>query len=68
MKTVKLYQVYDIDLDGERFCFNAKNEENAKDKLRGWLSYHGYLGLINNFKLSEVSEPYYHGNIHNDWV
>ena len=68
MKAIKLYQVTDTEFKSERFCFNAKNEEDAKDKLRNWLNRHGFMRIRDQFTLSEVMKPFYDNNIHNEWV
>ena len=68
MKLKKLYQVFDTATNSERFCFNAKSDDEALDKLSGWLRYQGLLSIKKQFCLNQVIAPKYPNNIHNEWV
>jgi hypothetical protein len=48
------------------FAFNAKSEENAKDKANDWARYHGKDLRDVRVRLSTYNEAQY--NLHNEWV
>lgn len=62
----KLYQVFEKQFNDEKFCFHAKNDEIAKNKLDKWTSYHDFSSNVYNIK--KVNAPKYKNNIHNEWV
>ena len=68
MKPKNLFQVFDKELNSERFCFTAKTLEEAKEKFNGWLRRHGYLPIKELFSLIQVTSPEHPNNIHNEWV
>jgi hypothetical protein len=63
---MKLYQLFDKDFNDEKFCFNAKDYNEAKLKACKWSEYHGYM--VCNYDINEVKGSIYQNNIHNEWV
>ncbi len=52
---------------GRRFSFNAKNDQEADDKLWNWLRYHDYHDSVTSKNFSVVRDDTA-TDIHNEWV
>lgn len=42
---------------GHKFSFNAKDLEEAKSKMMGWLEYHDMLRSKSDFSVEETTDP-----------
>lgn len=65
---MKLFQIFDIAYNTEKFCFQAKNEEAAKFCFNFWLRRQALLPIKHLYMLNEVDRPFFEGNIHNEYV
>ena len=52
---------------GRRFSFNAKNDQEAEDKLWNWLRYHDYHDSVTSKNFSVVRDDNA-TDIRNEWV
>lgn len=62
MKTQKIFKVICNDF-GHKFSFNAKDMQDAENKLSAYLNYHGHFRR--DYKLEETTEEKW---MHNEYV